>query len=80
MGTGLNRGPAPSGWFFEEGIGGHLARASLQGAWAGGIFPAGSGTKMLAQAFDAGPAAPGLGAAPVVPGLAERPPTVSWRC
>jgi hypothetical protein len=35
---------------------------------------------MLAQAFDAGPAAPGLGAAPVVPGLAERPPTVSWRC
>jgi hypothetical protein len=64
MGTGLNRGPAPSGWFFEEGIGGHLARASLQGAWAGGIFPAGSGTKMLAQAFDAGPAAPGLGRRP----------------
>jgi hypothetical protein len=64
MGTGLNGGPAPSGWSFEEGIGGHLARASLQGAWAGGIFPAGSGTKMLAQAFDAGPAAPGLGRRP----------------
>ena len=35
---------------------------------------------MLAQAFDAGSAAPGSGAAAACPVLAERSPAVSWMC